>query len=210
VYKGATLAEISGHKYLLAADFRNNRIDIFDSTFTQLQVPATLFHDPQVPDGYAPFNVQGIGPNIYVSYAKQDSDRMDDVPGAGFGYVDVFSTGGQLLQRLQHGNWLNAPWGLTLAPAFFGEFSHAVLVGNFGSGTIAAYNAVTGQFLGNMLTPNGGVLAIEGLWGLAFGNGGASGPGNTLFFAAGPNDENDGLFGKLTPIDSELNEADEQ
>ena len=99
---------------------------------------------------------------------------------------------------------------MTLAPAFFGEFSHAVIVGNFGDGTIAAFNPVSGEFLGNMLTPSGAKLSIEGLWGLAFGNGGPSGPGNTLFFTAGPNEEMDGLFGSLTPIASELNEDDEQ
>ena len=124
--------------------------------------------------------------------------------------MDVFSPDGELLQRLDHGKFLNAPWGVTLAPADFGEFSHALLVGNFGDGTIAAFNPVTGEFLGNFLTPYGSVLAIDGLWALAFGNGGASGPGNTRFFTAGPNDETDGLFGALTPVASELNENDEQ
>jgi uncharacterized protein (TIGR03118 family) len=136
--------------------------------------------------------------------------RHDDVKGPGFGFVDVYSPSGQLLTRLEHGEWLNSPWGLTSAPAFFGEFSHALLVGNFGSGAIAAYNAVTGKFLGTMLTSGGAVLTIDGLWGLAFGNGGASGPGNTLFFTAGPNGESDGLFGTLIPIATELNEDDEQ
>jgi len=105
---------------------------------------------------------------------------------------------------------LNAPWGIVLSPADFGEFTHTLLVGNFGDGTIAAFNPVTGDFLGNMLRPDGTVLKIDGLWGLAFGNGGSSGPGNTLFFTAGPNDESDGLFGTLTPIAAELNENDEQ
>jgi len=210
IYKGATIAEIEGHKYLLAADFHHSRIDIFDTTFRLVQPPAGFFVDSQIPTGYGPFNVQGIGPNVYVAYAKQDSDREDEVAGPGLGFVDVFTPSGQLLQRLQRGNWLNAPWGMTLAPAFFGEFSHALLVGNFGSGTIAAYNSVTGRFIGNMLTPSGATLAIDGLWGIAFGNGGASGPANSLFFAAGPNDENDGLFGALTPVASELNEDDEQ
>lgn len=210
VYKGATIAEIHGQKYILAANFRSGEIDVFDTNFMQQNVSKKAFRDNKLPKGFAPFNIQGIGPNVYVTYAKQDDDQMDDVPGAGLGYVDVFSPEGELLQRLDHGNFLNAPWGVTLAPAFFGEFSHAVIVGNFGDGTIAAFNPVTGEFLGNMLTPSGSVLAITGLWGLSFGNGGPSGPGNTMFFTAGPNDEMDGLFGSLTPAAIELNDDDEQ
>jgi uncharacterized protein (TIGR03118 family) len=210
VYKGATIAEIQGKKYILAANFRSGKIDVFDTTFTKQDVSKHAFRDQKLPKGFAPFNVQGIGPNIYVTYAKQDEDAEDDVPGAGLGFVDVFSPSGDLLLRLDHGDFLNAPWGVTLAPAFFGEFTHAVLVGNFGDGTINAFNPVTGEFLGKMLTPSGATLSITGLWGLAFGNGGQSGPGNTLFFTAGPNDETDGLFGSLTPIATELNENDEQ
>jgi uncharacterized protein (TIGR03118 family) len=210
VYKGATIAEIHGQKYILAANFRSGEIDVFDTNFMQQNLSKHAFRDQKLPKGFAPFNIQGIGPNVYVTYAKQDDDKMDDVPGAGLGFVDVFSPSGDLLMRLDHGDFLNAPWGVTLAPAFFGEFSHAVLVGNFGDGTINAFNPVTGEFLGKMLTPSGSTLAITGLWGLAFGNGGASGPGNTLFFTAGPNDEMDGLFGSLTPIATELNDDDEQ
>jgi uncharacterized protein (TIGR03118 family) len=170
VYKGATIAEINGSKYILAANFRSGRIDVFDTTFQQIHISEELFGDDSIPDGFAPFNVQGIGPNIYVTYAKQDEARHDDVAGAGLGFVDVFSPGGRLLARLQHGSWLNSPWGVTMAPADFGEFSHALLVGNFGSGEIAAYNPVTGAFMGRMLRPDGSVLAIDGLWALAFGN----------------------------------------
>jgi uncharacterized protein (TIGR03118 family) len=210
VYKGATIAEIGGKKYILAANFRSGEIEMFDSAFQPVDVPKHMFRDQKIKKGFAPFNVQGIGPNVYVTYAKQDDDKEDDVPGAGLGFVDVFRADGELLLRLEHGDWLNAPWGVTLAPAFFGEFSHAVLVGQFGDGTIAAFNPVSGEFIGNMLTPSGATLSITGLWGLAFGNGGASGPGNTLFFTAGPNDEMDGLFGSLVPIAPELNEDDEQ
>ena len=173
-----------------------------------MHVPHWAFHDDDIPRGFAPFNIQGIGPNLYVTYAKQDGTQHDDVPGAGLGFVNVFGTRGQLLARLQHGPWLNAPWGVVQAPAYFGEFSHSVLIGNFGAGTIAAFNAVTGQFLGNVLNPDGSTLAIDGLWGLGFGNGGASGPGNTLFFTAGPNDESNGVFGTLVPIAAE-NDNDE-
>jgi uncharacterized protein (TIGR03118 family) len=209
VYKGATIGEIDGAHFLFAANFRSGRIDVFDSTFKQVHLDEHAFKDDYLPHGFAPFNIQGIGRNLYVTYAKQDADRHDDVAGAGLGFVDVFSTRGRLLARLQHGAFLNAPWGVTLAPAYFGEFSHAVLVGNFGDGTIAAFNAVTGRFISNVLKEDGSKLAIDGLWGLAFGNGGASGPGNTLFFTAGPDDESNGLFGMLTPVPAELNDNDE-
>jgi len=208
VYKGATIGEIDGKRFLFVANFRSGRIDVFDSTFRQVHLDHDAFRDEDLPHGFAPFNVQGIGRNIYVTYAKQDADKHDEVAGAGLGFVDVFSARGRLLARLQHGSFLNAPWGVTLAPAYFGEFSHAVLVGNFGDGTIAAFNAVTGRFIGNVLKEDGSRLAIDGLWGLAFGNGGKSGPGNTLFFTAGPNDEHNGLFGMLMPIAAE-NDNDE-
>jgi len=209
VYKGLTITEINGQKFLLAANFRSGRIEMFDTAFKQQHLSEEAFDDDAIPRGFAPFNVQAIGPNIYVTYAKQDDDKHDDVPGAGFGFVTVFSPRGKLIARLQHGPWFNSPWGVTMAPADFGEFSHTVLIGQFGSDTIAAFNPVTGQFLGNMIDPNGFTLAIDGLWALAFGNGGASGPGNTLFFTAGPNGEMDGLFGTLTPIQGELAENDE-
>lgn len=183
---------------------------MFDTSFKQLHVSDDLFDDDRIPRGSAPFNVQGIGPNIDVAYAKQDETGHDDVPGDGLGFVDVFSPHGRLLARLQHGPWLNSPWGIVMSPAAFGEFSHTILVANFGSGTVAAFNPVTGRFLGNMLNPDGSTLKIDGLWGLGFGNGGESGPGNSLFFTAGPNVEANGLFGTLTPIASELNESDEQ
>jgi uncharacterized protein (TIGR03118 family) len=208
VYKGVTIGEIDGSKYLFAANFRSGRIDVFDSTFTQIPMPKDAFDDDRTPRGFAPFNIQGVGRNLYVTYAKQDDTQHDEVPGAGLGFVDVFSTRGQLLARLQHGGFLNAPWGVTLAPAYFGEFSHAVLIGNFGDGTIAAFNAVSGEFIGHVLNQDGSKLIIDGLWGLAFGNGGASGPGNTLFFTAGPEGEDNGVFGMLTPVAAE-NDNDE-
>jgi uncharacterized protein (TIGR03118 family) len=208
VYKGATIGDIDGKHYLFAANFRSGHIDVFDSTFAPIRVPDDAFDDDRIPHGFAPFNIQGIGHNLYVTYAKQDDTQHDDVAGAGLGFVDVFTTRGRLLARLQHGRFLNAPWGVTLAPAYFGGFSHAVLIGNFGDGTIAGFNDVTGEFLGNVLNPDGSKLTIGGLWGLAFGNGGASGPGNTLFFTAGPDDEANGVFGMLTPVATE-NDNDE-
>src|SRR5262249_17445970 len=134
----------------------------------------------------------------------------DDVAGAGLGDLIVFDGGGLRLARLEHGAWFNAPWGIAMAPGEFGEFSHALLVGMFGRGQIAAFNPINGRFFGLMTNPDGSNLNIDGLWALGFGAGNAnSGPHNTLFFTAGPNDENDGLFGTLVPIAAELAEADE-
>jgi uncharacterized protein (TIGR03118 family) len=161
-------------------------------------------------NNFAPFNVQAIGTNIYVAYAKQDDDKEDDVPGAGLGAVIVFDTAGHRLRRLQAGRWFNAPWGIAMAPGEFGEFSHSLLIGMFGSGQIAAFNPIDGSFLGFMKEPDDSILTIKGLWALGFGAGNAnSGPYNTLFFTAGPNDENDGLFGTLVPTQTELLEVDE-
>jgi uncharacterized protein (TIGR03118 family) len=210
VYKGATIAEIGGNEYILAANFRSGRIDVFDSNFKPVSVPEEFFHDDGIPRGFAPFNVQGIGPNIYVTFAQQDSAKHDPVAGAGLGFVVVFDGHGKNIAHLEHGDWFNAPWGVVLAPADFGEFSHALLVGNFRGGTIAAFNPRTGRFMGNVLNTGGSTVNIDGLWALAFGNGGASGPGSTLFFTAGPDNETNGLFGTLTPVTSELQEDDEQ
>jgi uncharacterized protein (TIGR03118 family) len=210
VYKGATIAEIDGEKFILAANFRSGRIDIFDTHFNQITFDRNTFDDDEIPPDFAPFNVQGIGPNIYVTYAEQDAHKHDPVGGSGLGFVAVFDRQGKKIAHLEQGDWFNAPWGIALAPADFGEFSHALLVGNFRGGTIAAFNPLTGRFLGNVLNPDGSILNIDGLWALEFGNGGASGPGNTLFFTAGPNNETNGLFGTLTPITNELQEDDEQ
>jgi uncharacterized protein (TIGR03118 family) len=218
VYKGVTIAVIDGQRYLLAANFRSGHIDVFDSSFTQVSLDKHAgddddhgsqddqhpFEDERIPRGFAPFNIVSLGANVVVTYAKQDDASHDDVPGAGLGRVVVYSLSGKVVSRTENGPWLNSPWGVTLAPADFGVFSHALLVGNFGDGTIAAFNAVTGRFLGNVLKADGSKLSISGLWGLSFGNGGSSGPGNTLFFTAGPNGESDGLFGSLTPIAAEL------
>jgi uncharacterized protein (TIGR03118 family) len=209
VYKGATLAEFRGKPYLYVTNFRSGRVEVYDSYFKRVHLEEDAFDDDCVREGFAPFNIQAIGKNIFVTYAKQDAARHDDVAGPGLGFVDVFSASGRRLARLEHGEWLNAPWGLALAPSEFGEFSHSLLVGNFGSGWIAAFNPVSGKFMGFVKNPDHSILTIDGLWGLEFGNGAAAGPLNTLFFTAGPNGESDGLFGTLTPVSSELNEEDE-
>ena len=212
VYKGATIAEIDGHKFILAANFRSGKIDIFDTNFKQVHFDEDAFDDDRIPHDFAPFNVQGVGPNIYVTYAKQDAAKHDppDPGRPGDGFVDVFDRHGRLLQRLEHGDWFNAPWGVVWATPDFGEFSNTILIGNFRGDNVAAFNPVTGKFLGNMLNPDGSTLLIDGLWALRFGNDGGSGPATTLFFTAGPNGETDGLLGTLTPVAAEKAEADEQ
>jgi uncharacterized protein (TIGR03118 family) len=224
VYKGATIVVVDGHRFILAANFRSGHIDAFDTNFNQVHWADhdQAFEDDNLPWGYAPFNVQEYGPNVYVTYAKQDAAKHDPVqPGEpGDGFVDVFSLHGRLISRLEHGPWFNAPWGVVLTTADFGQFSHTLLVGNFRGGTIAAFNPITGQFLGNVLNPDGTTLNIDGLWGLAFGAGSidsadptkdsSSGSGNVLFFTAGPNNETNGLFGTLTPVAAELAADGEQ
>src|SRR5258706_263039 len=205
VYKGGTIVQINGMAFLLAANFRSGAIDVFDPTFAQVTISPGAFVDSQIPAGFAPFNVQGIGQNVYVTYAQQDAAKHDPVSGAGLGFVTVFSSDGKVLARLQNGNWFNAPWGVTLTTADFGTFSHTLLVGNFLGGNIAAFNPLTNQFIGDVQRPDGSTLTIDGLWSLVFGGGGMSRPGDTLFFTAGPNNETNGLFGTLTPVAVELN-----
>ena len=124
-------------------------MEIFDANFHRMGLSEDAFQDERIPEGYAPFNVQNIGGNILVAFAQPDSQGHDDVPGAGHGYVDVFTTTGHLLLRLQHGNWFNSPWGMTQAPSDFGLFSHDLLIGQFGSGQILVFNPVTGSIPGN-------------------------------------------------------------
>jgi uncharacterized protein (TIGR03118 family) len=195
-YKGATLAAQGSAHFLYATDFHNGRVDVFDGGFQRVAT-AGGFHDPSLPAGYAPFGIQAIGDHVVVAYAQQDAQAADEVKGAGLGIVDVFDTSGTLLKRLVTGGPLNAPWGIALAPANFGRFSGALLVGNFGDGKINAFDADTGAFKGTLSHADGSPIVIDGLWGLAFGNGLNAQPANTLFYAAGPNDESHGLYGRI-------------
>jgi len=200
VYKGVTIAMNGSVNYLYVANFRGETVDVFDTNFAPFTFSATAFKDPNLPAGFAPFNVQNINGNVVVTFAKQDAEKHDDVAGAGLGFVDIFDPVGNLLMSLQSGPWLDAPWGVVMAPADFGRFSHRLLIGNFGSGRIAAFDAQTGKFRGLLKGRRGHPIQIDGLWGLGFGNGGAAGPQNTLFFAAGIDDEQHGLFGSITSI----------
>ncbi len=215
VYKGATIATVekSGvtQSYLYVADFRHGKVKIFDSTFKPAELVAereeeedesASFVDERLPRGYAPFNVQNIGGDIYVTYAKQDSTRLNEVDGAGLGYVDVYTASGTLLHRLQSGSWFNAPWGLALGSSDFGAYSHDVLVGQFGSGEILAFDPLTGRYKGKLQTAANQPIRIDGLWALAFGNDGTAGPATSLYFTAGPNHEQNGLFGNIVAIEN--------
>jgi uncharacterized protein (TIGR03118 family) len=195
IYKGLAIASAGDGTFLYAADFHNGRIDVFDSSFTLVHLSGS-FSDDEIPAGFAPFNVQALGGLLYVAYAKQDADREDEVAGPSLGFVDVYDTSGHLLRHLIERGQLNAPWGLALAPAGFGRFAGALLVGNFGNGRINAYDPGTGEFLGRLRNEDGGPIEIEGLWALRFGNGVTGNP-TTLLFTAGIDDEAHGLFGAI-------------
>ena len=203
VYKGLTSGEVDGKKFLYATNFRKARVEVYDTNFHRVRLDEDAFDDERIPEGFAPFNIQNIGGSLFVTYAKQDALRHDDVPGAGLGFVDIFSTSGKLQGRLEHGDWLNSPWGVVWTPRDFGEFSNVILVGNFGSGWIAAFNGFNKKFIGFMRNPDNSILTIDGLWSLTFGNNGTAGSSTTLFFTAGINGEQDGLFGTLTPVAAE-------
>jgi uncharacterized protein (TIGR03118 family) len=200
VYKGITLAGNGTAHFLYATNFHNGTVDVFDSSFH----PASLsgsFSDPTIPVGFAPFGIQNFNGDIYVTYAKQDADKHDDVKGKGFGFVNVFDSNGNLIRRVASKGKLNAPWGLAKAPAGFGKFSNRLLVGNFGDGKINAFDVATGRAVGTLQVSQGKDLSIEGLWGLSFGNGVRDQPTDTLFFTAGPNQEADGLYGFIEPVE---------
>lgn len=205
VFKGATIAKatIGGHtgSFLYVADFRQARVRIFDADFKD----AGWFGDLDDNDkdaGFAPFNVQNIGNELFVTYAIQNAVKHDQVDGAGNGFVRVYSPNGTLIRQFERGAFLNSPWGVALAPGDFGAFSHNILVGQFGSGEIVAYDAFTGRFRGTLRDSTGKNLVIDRLWSISTGDDGAEGPATTVFFTAGPNHEQDGLFGSLSAINN--------
>jgi len=197
-YKGLAIAGNGTALQLYLADFHNGKIDVLSSTFGA-GVATGGFADPTIPAGFAPFNVMNIQGNLFVAYALRETGGDDEVAGAGLGFVNVFNPNGDLIARVATRGKLNAPWGIALAPAGFGEFSNHLLVGNFGDGTINAYDLTKYKFAGQLRSSTGGVLKVDGLWGIAFGNGAQSQSVNTLFFAAGPEDETQGLYGKIEP-----------
>jgi len=196
VYKGAAISTIGGNGYLYAANFATGKIDVLKGN---LGAPALTgnFTDPGLPSGYAPFNIQRIGDTLYVTYAKQGSGKDEDA-GPGQGFVSKFDLQGNFLGRVGSQGTLNAPWGLTIAPSSLGTFAGDLLVGNFGDGTINAFDLNSNMFVGQLLGLDGKPLMIDGLWALTTGNGGGAGSPNTLYFTAGPNDEAHGVFGFVT------------
>src|SRR6266481_1394616 len=203
VYKGMTSGEIDGKKFLYVANFRSARVEVYDTNFQRVHLGEDAFEDERIREGFAPFNVQNIGGSLFVTYAKQDGPRHDPVGGDGLGFVDIFSTKGEFQGRLEHGDWFNAPWGVVWTPRDFGEFSNTILVGNFRSGWIAAFNGFSKKFIGFVRNPDNSLVFIDGIWSLTFGNNGTAGSSTTLWFTAGPNNETDGLFGTLTPVAAE-------
>ena len=196
-YKGLAIARNTARgDVLYAADFHNAHVDIIGADLHLVDAPGA-FVDPNLPAGYAPFGIQNINDRIFVAYAKQDEDAEEEVAGEGLGYVDVFDSAGGFIRRVASRGALNAPWGIALAPAGFGRFSGDLLVGNFGDGRINAFDGQTFEPRGHLKRPDHKPIVIDGLWGIGFGNGGGAGPATTFFFAAGPDEETHGLFGRL-------------
>ena len=223
VYKGLARAMIDGANYLYATDFHHGEVDVLDSNFNYVSLRSrdgdgdgddrrsAKLHPFSLEQGglkgFAPFNIQNLGGSLFVTFAKQKADKHDEEDGPGLGIVAAFTPAGHLIRVFESGWWLNAPWALAESPDDFGPFSHCLLVGNFGSGQIAAYNEQTGRFLGLFEDAGGNALSIDGLWGLSFGNSGKAGSATVLYFTAGPNGESNGLFGTLVPDPKDLTQG---
>jgi uncharacterized protein (TIGR03118 family) len=227
-YTGLTSAVVDGKAYLYAANLTKGTIDIYDSAFKPATFPVSAwepepFTDDLLPPNYVPYNVQAIGDSIVVTYAYLPPKAGFPEAGPGLGYVDIYSKTGYLKTHLDHGDWLNSPWGVALAPTDFGAYSHALLIGEFAdggttdfSGTIAAYDLTTGHYLGLLETAKGTPLAIQGLWALSPGNvspsnlDAAASPAAAMYFTAGPKGGSEGQFGYLTAVAAELTEGNDQ
>ena len=196
VYMGLAIGgNGTGHR-LYATNFHSGRVEVFDGSFKRI-VLENAFVDPKLPAGYAPFGIQNVGGDIVVTFAKRLPGEDDEATGKGLGIVDLFDANGRLVSRIASFGELNAPWGVALAPRSFGQFGGALLIGNFGDGTINAYEMTTGEFLGKLRRSDGKAVRLEGLWGMAFGNGLLSQPTNTLYVAAGVNDETGGAYAAI-------------
>ncbi|MFL5739045.1 MAG: TIGR03118 family protein [Flavisolibacter sp.] len=206
-FTGLALANNGGTNFLYAANFKARKINVWDNNWAP--VTTMPFTDHNIPMDYAPFNIQNIGGMLYVAYAKVDPATGDEDPGAGRGFVDIYRPDGTLAKRFAEHGTLNAPWGLTMAPAGFfddGDDDHddhklqpAILVGNFGDGRINAYST-EGKFLGQLRGAKNQALIIDGLWALSFPPSTSTIDPNRLYFAAGPDDESKGLFGYIIKV----------
>src|SRR5712664_2765279 len=239
-YTGLTSAFIESKRFLYAANFTKGRVDVYDNAFHLVNLrkqhldedstdhdngrsAENSFVDENLPHNYVPFNVQAIGNDIVVTYVLHEEGSPFETDGPGLGFVDIYSSTGRLLQRLEHGDWLNAPWGVALAPLDFGRFSHDLLIGQFAgggdtesSGFIAAYDLATGKFDGLLEDASGKPLAINGIWALRPGNVSpansdpAAAPAAEVYFTAGPNHGSGGLLGYLTAVSAELTKGNDQ
>lgn len=201
IYKGLAIAGDGTTNFLFAADFRNNKVDVFDGTFSKV-TNAGAFEDPDLPDGFAPYGIQAVQLDgetvIVVTYAQQDADARDEVTGAGLGLVNTFDLDGNLIANLiPTGGELNAPWGIAIAPADFGSLSNALLIANFGDGLIQGFNAATGEYIGAVSDVNGEPIRNDGLWAIAFGNGARNQRASTLYFTAGIANQAAGVYGRI-------------
>jgi uncharacterized protein (TIGR03118 family) len=201
IFTGLAISGDGARPLLYAADFRNGRVDVFDTDFAWIILTGKPFVDPNMEPGYAPFGIQAINGDIYVTYAKQDAGRNDGqvvpVAGSGFGFVSVFAPDGRFVRRLVSNGALDKPWGLALAPASFGRFSNRLLVANAGDGAINAFDLDSGTFAGRLCGADLRPIAIDGLWAIGFGNGMSRQPVDALFFSAAPRDGDHGLYGRL-------------
>jgi uncharacterized protein (TIGR03118 family) len=198
IYKGTTLDTVGGHSYLLSANFSTGNIDVLKGDTGAPDLKGK-FTDPNLPSGYAPFNIRVLGDQIYVTYALQKGNG-DDQPGPGHGFVSVFDNQGNFIARVGSMGTLNSPWGLAIAPRSFGGIAGDLLVGNFGDGRVNIFDQKTDTFVGLLKTTDGQPLAIEGLWALTTGNGGSAGSDRRIYFTAGPGGESHGLFGVLQSV----------
>jgi uncharacterized protein (TIGR03118 family) len=195
VYKSLTLVTTPAGKFLYASNFRFGTIEVFDTHFNLVDV----LRDPSISAGFAPFGVNNVAGTLFVTFAKQNAAKHDDVAGNGNGFVDAFAPGTNVLHRFATRGKLDSPWAVTLAPSAFGFFGGDILVGNFGDGRINVFDHSTGRFLGRMTSGDSDSIVIPGLWGLRFGSGALGAGTNALFFTAGTNNEADGLFGEIVP-----------
>ena len=234
-YTGLTAAKINGSTFLYAANFTKGRVDVWNNAFSKVNLRFNdhsfreegcdqPFADNQLPRNFVPFNVQTIGNDIVVTFVLHQEGNPFETDGPGLGFVDIFSSDGRLLKRLEHGDWLNAPWGVALAPLDFGAFSHTLLIGQFSGGstsnsggTIAAYDLASGEFLGQVQDPTGKPVSIAGLWALSPANSAtassydpAASPAGELYFTAGPDHGTGGLFGYLKPVTTQLTQGNDQ
>ena len=211
VLTGATIAENKGARFLYVTDVHQGSVRVFDTNFSPVKIADDAFRDDQLHKKFVPFNIQNIGGNLCVAFARQNQTKNFVDLGAKLGAVDIFSPDGHLLLRLQRGPWFNAPWGMTQASTDFGSFSHSILVGQFGSGQIVAFDAVTGNVEGILQDQNGQAITHPGLWGIAFGAGNTNpGAPNQLFFNVGADQGQGGLFGFFSPVATDLTQGGDQ